>query len=295
VKHAQPQRRRPDSEDDTIDLRVILSLIRGRWLWLLVSFLVGAVLVFAVSAFYMPKVYQSSIELYVNSTDKKTSSDVTSAELQASKSLAGTYIVVLENPSVLEEVSAEIGGALTRGQLVSVLTMSPVNATEVIRIVARTTDPVLSAKICNAYAKIAPEVLERVVQAGSVEIIGSTYSEPGPVSPNVPRNTLLGALAGLVLCLAFIFVRYALDNTVKNGFDLSQRIDVPVLGQIPSFKSASTKGSAAAVAAASPAPIPTSVVTPVSTLAPTPERTATSSARVPRTSSSSSAKKSTKE
>jgi hypothetical protein len=34
---------------------------------------------------------------------------------------------------------------------------------------------------------------------------------------------------------------FALDNTIKGGFELRQRIDIPVLGEIPSFPDLSKK------------------------------------------------------
>jgi capsular polysaccharide biosynthesis protein len=244
VRHAQTQAQtqiRVSEPEDTIDLKAILELIRSKWLLLLSALLLGGLVLFVISTFYLPKIYQSSIELYVNNTETKASGDVTQGDIQASKSLASTYIVVLKNPSILDEVSTSIKGQLNRQQLEKVLEMTNVDQTEVVRIVARTEDPALSAQICAAYAAIAPKTLERVIQAGSVEIIGDTFTESNPVSPNIPRNTLLGALGALVLCLIFVFIRSTLDNTVKSGFDLSQKIDIPVLGSIPSFKYSARK------------------------------------------------------
>ena len=35
--------------------------------------------------------------------------------------------------------------------------------------------------------------------------------------------------------IAFVFVRYLLDNTVKGEEDIKEKFDIPVLGEIPDF------------------------------------------------------------
>jgi capsular polysaccharide biosynthesis protein len=228
--------------EDVIDLKLIFTALIRRWPLFVASFLVGAILLVIISSFFLPKTYLSSIELYVNSSENKTSeTGVSAGEIDSSRKLANTYIVVLKNPAVLTQVSGVISNALSTEELAGVIKMTAVEDTEVIHIAAETQDPALSTKICNAYASIAPGVLQRVVQAGSVEIIGDADTDPDPVSPNVPLNTLIGAFAGLLISIVFSYVAYALDNTVKGGLDLSTQLELPVLGEIPSFADTSKK------------------------------------------------------
>jgi capsular polysaccharide biosynthesis protein len=184
--------------------------------------------------------YESQIELFVNNTEIKSAysnsgNDLTSGDIDASQKLSRTYIVILKNPSVLAEVAKSISNSMTVEELDAAIDMSSVESTEVVRISATTRDPALSAKICDAYAEVAPSVLQRVVKAGSVEIIGDATLGEEPVSPNVLRNALVGAFAALFISIIIVYIAFAFDNTIKGGFDLRQRIDIPVLGEIPSF------------------------------------------------------------
>jgi capsular polysaccharide biosynthesis protein len=120
--------------------------------------------------------------------------------------------------------------------------MGSENGTEVLRISAVTTDPNLSAEICNTMAAVAPGVLERVVKAGSVEVINTAKVPMGPSSPNIIRNTQIGAILGFIGSYAIFLVLYMLDNTVKNVEDLKNHIDVAVLGEIPNFDKCISKG-----------------------------------------------------
>ena len=54
-------------------------------------------------------------------------------------------------------------------------------------------------------------------------------------APNVLRNGLIGAVLGLVLSVAVVLLREFLDNTIRDKESLQIQINVPVLGEIPSF------------------------------------------------------------
>jgi len=225
-----------------IDLRVIVHVLMYRWPLFLASLLIGGIVLFSLSQVVLPKMYMTSIELFVNNMEFKSDSELTTGDIDASQKLANTYIVILKNPAVLKQIRKEIGNVLTTEELEEAISMNAVENTEVVRISATTLDPSLSTKVCNAYAGIAPEVLERVVKAGSVEIVGEAAPEKDPVSPHVMRNTAIGALAAFFITAIAVYISIIFDNTVKSGFDLRQRFELPVLGEIPSFSAASGKG-----------------------------------------------------
>jgi len=60
---------------------------------------------------------------------------------------------------------------------------------------------------------------------------------PGsPYTPDVRRNYMLGALAGLLLSLGLVFVIDYLDDTVKTPEDITRRLKLPFLGLVPAVK-----------------------------------------------------------
>ena len=153
----------------TISVMEILSILRKKWGVLFISTLLGATVLVLVSVFMMPKIYTSSISLYVNNSVSSSDNNVNINDLNASTRLVDTYIVILTNEDILEQAAQRIGESVTASDLKNAITMNSVNQTEVLQISAGTTDPELSAQICNTMADLAPEVLQRVVKAGSVE------------------------------------------------------------------------------------------------------------------------------
>ena len=222
----------------TISIMDILAVLRKKWGVLFVSTLLGATAFVLVSIFMLPKIYTSSVSLYVNNGKiVANSSDVQLGDINAATRLVDTYIVVLTNESVLEQAAQRVGESVTPAQLRSAISMNSVNQTEVLQISAKTTDPELSAKICNVMSEIAPEALQRVVKAGSVETLGAAKPATSPSSPNVSRNGAVGGVMGLLLSAIICLLVSFLDTRIKGEEDLKEYVDLPVLGEIPSFES----------------------------------------------------------
>lgn len=64
------------------------------------------------------------------------------------------------------------------------------------------------------------------------EIVRSAAVPTQPVSPRPVRNTLLGLLLGLTVAVLLAFGRDALDRRVRNAKDISEELDLPVLGHV---------------------------------------------------------------
>ncbi|WP_195985677.1 Wzz/FepE/Etk N-terminal domain-containing protein [Clostridium sp. D33t1_170424_F3] len=220
-------------ETTELDLRELFYVVRKHMKGIFAGLAVGLICAVLISMFVLPKKYTSSVSLYVNNGQPIINNALNMNDINASQKLVGTYIVILQDEHVMEQVAEQLSSPLSAAQLAGMISMGAVNDTEVLAIFANTEDPQLSAEICNVYADIAPKVLQRVVKAGSVEVLGEAKAATSPSSPSVVKNGLIGALAGLVLMLGWTFYREMADNTVKSEDDLRKHIDVPVLGEIP--------------------------------------------------------------
>ena len=60
---------------------------------------------------------------------------------------------------------------------------------------------------------------------------------PGaPFTPDIRRNFMLGALAGLLLSVGLVLAIDYLDDTVKTPEDITRRLKLPFLGLVPAVK-----------------------------------------------------------
>lgn len=232
-------------------IKDLFIIILSRLPYIVISAVVCAVAMFGVSKFMIDPKYQSNISLYVKNSNKAPDSNqsVNVNDLNVSKSLVSTYIVILNNDIVMDEISdillsrhseAELAndfkivdGRITNRSLKACYNMVAANQTEVLKITATTKRAELSQELCNVMAEVAPEFLIRVVGAGSVEKIGDAKLYPNKVSPDVTKNTILGGIAGFILSILLVFMIDFFDNTVKSTEEIQDRFNKPILGEIP--------------------------------------------------------------
>jgi capsular exopolysaccharide synthesis family protein len=254
-------------EEKEYDIREILDIFL-RKLWLIVLLCIaGGIIAFSYTKFMVKPTYTSSISLYVKNADSVSDDKVSSQDLTSSRALVDTYIVILQDNVVMKQLSSKLQSIYTDEQLsnyfsmvtigdssqistsnlLSKITMEAENSTEILKISAETENAQLSADICNFMADIAPDFIIRMVGAGSVEMIGRAEPALSASSPNVPKNTAIGALIGVVIAMAIIFLMELLDNTIKSADVVVERYEIAKLGQVMDLsdgkkkKKASTK------------------------------------------------------
>ena len=240
-----------DAEAFELDLKEIFSVLLKR-IWIIaIASVLGFVAAFVVSKYIVAPKYTSSVSLYVNNTSEaQPMNSVNINDITASQKLVNTYIVILQDDEVLDLVGKRLlleytpewlGYYLSLDEkatepqldieaLRDTLTMNSVNDTEVLKIEAETKHAQLSASICTIMTEIAPDVLMRVVKAGSVEVIGSAKPADEQSSPKVLLNSAIGFVAGIALAVVVVLLIHILDNTVKNEEGLKQRFNIPILG-----------------------------------------------------------------
>ncbi|MBR1383178.1 MAG: lipopolysaccharide biosynthesis protein [Ruminococcus sp.] len=246
-----------ENQEQEINLQEIFFLLLSKIKFIIILTVLCAAALFAYAKFWLPVEYTSSVSFYVKNNSDTTSQTATASDLTAAKSLATTYIVILNEDVVYDKVSEmllnDYGSSqlkpffniskdddgkeyISAGQIRKLVTASALNNTEVIQITAVTKDPALSAAICNDIAAYAKVLLVDVTKAGSVETIGNAKEPAGPSGPNVKRYAIIGALIGFVIAVAIVIIRKLLDNRIHTAEDIKQRFEIPVLGEIPDLE-----------------------------------------------------------
>ena len=244
-------------EEYTLDLTLIFQELM-KYIWLIVAVvLIFGVIGFTFTKVCMPLEYTTSTCLYVKSNEKSSViSSASLSEIDASKSLAETYIVILSNDAVMDVVAEKLTSICTPEELntyfsttvndqgatviepksiLNYVSFSTVNETEVIQISATTPSPTVSAEICRIIADTAPSVINRVVGTGFVETVNQAKVPLSPSGPNATKNSIVLAFLGFVLICGIIILRYMLNRTINNGDEFRTKCKIPVLSEIPKY------------------------------------------------------------
>ena len=228
-------------EDLEIDLlKLIKALWRKAWLIILSAFLCGG-LALGYTLFCVKPLYESKAQMYVNNSSLSldaASLSISSGDISAAKSLVETYIVILKSRQVLDEIIRKAELDLSYEELVSMITANSVNSTEVFEVVVTDTDPYRAEKIANIIAAVLPEKISNIVEGSSVRIVDYAVIPATKSSPNLLKNSLVGALIGFLFCAGIIIVLEINDITIRDdNYLLTNYEDIPLLAIIPDLDS----------------------------------------------------------
>ena len=219
-------------EDDEmeIDLVEVFQLMLKRW-WLII----GCAVVFAAAAFGYTKLfvtpqYEASSMIYILS---KTTSISSALDLQLGKQLTVDFETLATSRPVVEKVIDELGLDTEYETLVGSITVSNPTDTQILKISARNSDPVLARDISNAMSDATAEQIAAVMVTDKPSTVEEAVVPRYPISPNVKKNTLIAGLAGALLVMAIILLGYLLDDRIKTEEDIVKYLELNALASIP--------------------------------------------------------------
>ena len=229
-----------NEEYETIDLLEVLNAVRQHLAVLILCTLAAAIAGFAVSKFVMTPQYESSALMIVN-TRQDTTTNVTSDQINSATKLVSTSSIIIKSDTVLQQVINDLGLSLNYSELKDRVTVSAVDDTQVMKVTVRSNNPEWARQVCDDITVVSPDVILEAVEAGSVKVISQASYSDVPVSPNVKKNTMLGAMVGLVLCLGVILLQVILDNKINSEEDVAKYLDMTVVGVIPVYEGGNKK------------------------------------------------------
>ncbi len=217
-----------------MQLQDLVSLMLSKFYIILILALAGAVLMFASVKYFTPDAYVSEGALVVsNITDDILESKkyFTSSDMDSSRSLSASCNELLLRRGFFEMVSEDIGGKYSSNQLKKMVAISSVNETEVLSVAAVAGSKEDAFLICDSVIENAPLWIESIYDLGVVKKADEAYYPDGPVSKNTSAKVLIGFFAGAVVGALIILVANFFDDKIKRGADVTERYNIPVLGE----------------------------------------------------------------
>lgn len=189
----------------------------------------------AGTLFFIDKTYNSSTTLIVGKPEGYTSTvSDTANELRINQQLVGTYSEIAKSKSVMTQVNSALNLGLSDGQLAEMITISTVNDTELIKISVTSEDPVQAASIANKTAEKFMTNVAELMKINNLQIVDEAVVNSNPVGPNLKLNMAIAFLMGIIISVGIIFVKEALNTTVKTIDQLKSLAgDVSIIGVIP--------------------------------------------------------------
>jgi capsular polysaccharide biosynthesis protein len=225
-----------------INLKSYLLMIKKR-LWLIVlCVLVSTILATMYSNSNYQPIYQASTKLIVNSTvtqDQLGLEHMDYGALGINLALMNTYKEIIRTPAIMEKVVQRYPDLnLSVEQLISIVSVSELNETQVMTIGARYFSHAGAVRIVNAVSDVFQMEIPKIMKVNNVTILNRATSQENPIPINSKSNQyiIMGFMASLVIAIGIILLLEAMDDTVKSDEDVRQILDLPTLALVPVIK-----------------------------------------------------------
>lgn len=218
------------NEEVEIDLLELLFVLLEQWKVLVASTVIVALIAFVASWLLITPKYKSTSELYVLS---KSTSLTSISDLQIGTSLTTDYMEVISSRPVLEQVITNLGLEEGYGSLKGRISLENPSNSRIMKISVTDTDPKNAKTIADEIAEVSASYISEKMDQDPPTIIQYGYSDNSKVSPNISKNSMIGAVIGFLLAAAVIIVSHLLNDTITSVEELEKNVGINVLGTLP--------------------------------------------------------------
>ena len=238
------EKKSKEVQEREIDVIPILKeLLKKLWLIVLVGLVAGGAAFVGAKTLIKPT-YRSGFTAYVNNKQGKENTDyLTSSDVSASKQLVLTYQKILTSNTILTASAKSIKLDASSNTLQKLVSTEVKEETEIISVYVVHTDPQFAYDFAQAISKTAPKYVAQIVEGSSMKIIDYPEFSDKRYKPSYLKFALIGFLAGALIVIVFVIIRYFMDDTVKGENDIESRFTIPILGVIPDIEKASNNRS----------------------------------------------------
>ena len=224
-----------EAEIDLIDLAWTLL---DKLHYIVLCFLIGAVLMNAYSYFLIRPTYQSTAKMYVVSTSKNSVVDLNA--LNIGTSLTSDYEQLMLSYPVLEQVINKLNLDVNSDTLAKMITLDNPTDTRILNINVTSTDPKQARDIANTLMDVSIDYLPKTMSTNAPNVAQKAKIADRKAGPSYTKYTMIGALAGAFLYCMYIVVKYLMDDTIHSAEDMEKYFDIVPLAVIPDVEELSS-------------------------------------------------------
>lgn len=228
-------------EDDEIeiDLLELFFELKKKILWILLAFAVGGAAFGLYSKLILVPKYSSTAMMYVLSKETTLTS---LADLQIGSQLTQDYKVMITSRPVLEKVITDLDLKYDYEEFKEELEIENPKDTRILKLSIQDADPALAADIVNKVAERSSEYIGELMEMIPPKIVEEGIAAELPVTPNVLKNTVIGAVLGAFLVCAAVTFQCVTNDTIKTAEDVEKYLRISTLAEVPAKRNTGSKG-----------------------------------------------------
>lgn len=159
--------------------------------------------------------------------------DNTENQLEINEKLVTTYSEIIKSRRVLDQVIEKLKLNTDLEELTKKITVKAISNTSIIEITIKDKNNKKAAKIANTIADIFKVEITQIYNLENVSVIDEAIVEEEPCNVNIPVQIIVAAIMGIIISIVMIFIMYYFDNSIKGKNEIEEKLNLPVLGEIP--------------------------------------------------------------
>lgn len=220
----------PATDEIEIDLLEIFYVIRSKMLIILASMIAFGGIMFGYSTLLAQPVYESTARMYILT---QSTSLTSLADIQVGTSLTQDYKVLITSRTVVEQVIENLQLDCTYGQMLEQVSVNNPSNTRIIEITIQDNIPEDAKLIVDEFVEVSKEKISTIMVTDPPSVVDYGNMPINPVSPNIMKNTVIGAALGAFLAIAIVIVIFLMDDTVKTADDVEKYLGLNTLTSVP--------------------------------------------------------------
>ena len=211
-----------------------------KYFWKNIKWMIGiTLLVLLLGTMYLlflkTPLYQSSTTLIlVQSSTNKEDASLTQAEITMNQKLVSTYSEIIKSRRILDEVIENLNLKQTTTELNNHVAVNAVEDTEIIKISVSDEDQKQARDIANEIAKVFSKEIAEIYNMENISVIDEANLSDRPYNIQPVKQEILFFGIGILLSGGILFFAYYFDTKVKNADQIEDKLQLTVLGTIPS-------------------------------------------------------------
>ena len=215
-----------ETQEQMIDLRGIINIIRKRLGLILFSTFVVLVLGSIYTFFIATPVYTATTQLVVKLPNSDNSSAY-AGQVAGNIQMANTINQVIVSPVILDKVQSNLN--LPSNAFQKQVTATTLTNSQVITLTVKYSNPYVAQKIADETANIFSMEAANLLNVTNVNILSKAKAQTTPISPKPKLYLAISVIAGLVLGLAIALLKELFDNKINKEEDI-ETLGLTVLG-----------------------------------------------------------------
>ena len=214
----------------------IFTLIKSKFLFLILFTLIGTVAVGLYTVFIISPVYSLQSKLIMKNGSGQSTDAQTIEALNLFQRQTKTYLEIADLPPVKEETNKALDLSPEEISKIQSVKLTNDSGSQLVTVNVRALDRELADRYIREYIIQYKKFTADRLGRDNLSVVTEALGSSSPVYPVLWKNLLVSILVFSFIGFNIIFIKYVLSDSIDSYEDLEELVGTPVLGMIPTIE-----------------------------------------------------------